>query len=234
MNGERWTRSIQLPSGEAETGVAQLWARAKIDTLSDEMIRGGDAWGLQQDITALALKHHLVTDYTSLVVVDHEITRPYGAPLESQEIPQTLPQGQTLRAAADVDVAAQANQIVTAEIPAAMPSPVMPNDVMTEAVITAATVDTPETSGDARAAQQTTEPLVAVPQPQLEGSVVVPIQPTTSTVNGVVDTTSLAAAPITVERVPVPTGSRLFINVAIMVSVVLLLGLLWLAKLKRN
>jgi Ca-activated chloride channel homolog len=238
MNGERWTRSIQLLPSETETGVAQLWARAKIDTLIDDMIRGGDSWGLQQDITALALKHHLVTDYTSLVVVDNEITRPYAVPLESQEIPQTLPLGQTFNGVAAMDTTAQASQIMTAEIPAEMPSPAMPNDVMTEAEITTATVDTPEASADMSARQSTIEQSTAVqiaePQPQSsEGFVVAPGSPTTSTAGAPVDVNSLESTPI-VDSVPVPTGSRTLINLAVVMLVALSLGLFWLAKLRKN
>ena len=235
MNGERWKRSIQLLPSETETGVAQLWARAKLETLNDEMIRGGDAWQLQQDITALALRHHLVTDYTSLVVVDDEVTRLYGMPLESQELPQSVPQGQTFSGVADIDTttSAQASQIVTAEIPTATALPAMPEEASVDATITTA-VDT-QANVNARAVQ-TIEQSVAVPQPQSsEGLAVVPASPTEGTTASVpADATSLATVPVAVESVPALAGSRLFINIVITVSVVLLLGLLWLAKLRRN
>ncbi len=240
MNGERWTRSIQLLPSEVETGVAQLWARAKIETLNDEMIRGGDSWQLQQDITALGLKHHLVTEYTSLVVVDNEITRPYAAPLESQELPQVLPQGQTLSGVGNIDAAmtdtamsVQMGQAAPAETATAMTLPASEN-VMTEAAITTATVDTPE--ADARAVQPATQS-VTVPQPQSsEEPVVVPVSPTTSSASVPVDATSLATVPVpvAVESVPAPIGSRLFATVAVVVSIALLLGLVWLAQRRRQ
>ena len=41
----------------------------------------------------LALKHHLVTRYTSLVAVDVTPARPDGEPLDSQAVPTNLPHG---------------------------------------------------------------------------------------------------------------------------------------------
>jgi Ca-activated chloride channel homolog len=229
MNGERWTRSVQLQPNEVETGVAQLWARAKIDTLTDDMIRGGDTWQLQQDIMALALKHHLVTDYTSLVVVDDEVTRPYGWPLESQNLPQTLPLGQTLSSVADVDTTTRVQavqlspgRVAAAEIPTPMTTVAEAGVVETETPT--ATINTPEASVDASATQLQTKQSVALPQLQSpERSVVVPLQPTTPTASTPVDTTTRTVTPVAVERGP-SGSSRTFVNVMGVMLVAVLVG----------
>ena len=83
---EQWHDAQVLRANGEATGIARLWARRKIESLSDS---GADA---QQQITALALEHHLVTQYTSLVAVD----RTPSATLQncqSRPVPVNLPAG---------------------------------------------------------------------------------------------------------------------------------------------
>src|SRR5262249_9630203 len=64
------------------------WARRKIEALNDSQ---GEA--ARQQVVELALAHHLVSQFTSLVAVDHT---PSGVPLqncESQAVPVNLPEG---------------------------------------------------------------------------------------------------------------------------------------------
>jgi Ca-activated chloride channel homolog len=58
-----------IPSPDA-SGVGALWARAKIAALMDAMRRGGDADAYRKQVVDVALAHHLVSAYTSLVAVD--------------------------------------------------------------------------------------------------------------------------------------------------------------------
>ncbi|APV50143.1 marine proteobacterial sortase target protein [Betaproteobacteria bacterium GR16-43] len=58
------------PSHGESSGVGALWARAKIATLMDEIRTGGDVESLRPKIVKVALDHHLVSAYTSLVAVD--------------------------------------------------------------------------------------------------------------------------------------------------------------------
>ena len=58
-----------IPSPDA-SGVGALWARAKIAALMDAMRRGGDADTYRKQVIDVALAHHLVSAYTSLVAVD--------------------------------------------------------------------------------------------------------------------------------------------------------------------
>jgi len=93
--GEKWVRSLNLaaaPQGE----IALIWARAKVESLKDAMIRGGDYEKLEKEITQVALEHHLITDYTSLVAVDKTPARPEGEKLETAEVPLQVPDGQTV------------------------------------------------------------------------------------------------------------------------------------------
>lgn len=94
VKGESWTRSLSLDNAGTQNGVSQLWARAKIEELSEIIVRGGDWVQAEEDITALGLKHHLVTDYTSLVAVDKTPARPQEEALETEDVPQNLPEGQ--------------------------------------------------------------------------------------------------------------------------------------------
>ncbi|MEM7736728.1 MAG: marine proteobacterial sortase target protein [Deinococcota bacterium] len=81
----------------ARQGLRQLWARAKVDSLEDNML-GEDNEGiakLEERITQVALEHSLVSAYTSLVAIDVTPIRPENADATSGEVPQTLPAGQS-------------------------------------------------------------------------------------------------------------------------------------------
>ena len=67
--------------------------RERIGTLSREMHFGGDSEPLKAAIIDLALKHHLVTDFTSLVAVDDEVVRSSGAPGHVEQAATSAPVG---------------------------------------------------------------------------------------------------------------------------------------------
>lgn len=90
-----WTRTFK--PAEAPPGkVAQLWARAKIEALKDDMIRHGYSAETVAQIIAVALKHHLITDYTSLVAVDQTRMRPAADGLHTENLPLATPEGQVV------------------------------------------------------------------------------------------------------------------------------------------
>jgi len=64
-----WSAAL-TPAGPDSAGVGALWARARIAQLMDEVTRGGDADELRKAVVQVALDHHLVSAYTSLVAVD--------------------------------------------------------------------------------------------------------------------------------------------------------------------
>lgn len=90
-----WRSRIELSGGEQHPGIARLWARRKIDSL---MARGIERRGkpdkdaIRQQIIQIAMQHHLVSKYTSLVAVDVTPVRK-DAPLYSHAIKTNLPQG---------------------------------------------------------------------------------------------------------------------------------------------
>jgi|GEM_PF-122956 len=87
----------------AEAGIGKLWARSKITALLDEWRRAPaqapdgspspQRAELRSRVVALALGHHLVSRFTSLVAVDVTPARPDGAPLDSRPLPNVRPAG---------------------------------------------------------------------------------------------------------------------------------------------
>ena len=73
-----WSVALTPSADSAATGVGALWARAKIALLMDGLRTGGDAAAIRADVVKVALDHHLVSAYTSLVAVDVTPTAPNG------------------------------------------------------------------------------------------------------------------------------------------------------------
>jgi Ca-activated chloride channel family protein len=96
-NGERWQQRIALAGLKPAPGVAALWARAKIAGIRDGLHLGEDPKEVRAIATKVALRHQLVTVYTSLVAVDERISRPtdelWGVPHVREELPRELPEG---------------------------------------------------------------------------------------------------------------------------------------------
>ena len=67
-----------------------LWARHRIDQLSDDM-RAGSRANLRPRITQLGLDYNLLTEYTSFIAVDRRIRNADG--LQAVEVPLPLPLG---------------------------------------------------------------------------------------------------------------------------------------------
>ncbi len=94
--GEMWTRHVQLDAATPGTGIAKLWARAKVDSLIDEMRRGLLSEAEARDaILEVALTHGITTRYTSLVAVDKTPIRPVEEEMVSTDIPADRPAGWT-------------------------------------------------------------------------------------------------------------------------------------------
>ena len=95
QGGAAWDKA--LPTGVAATdpGVGVLWARAKIDALMDAGRKGIPEDDVRAAVVDIALTHHLVSKYTSLVAVDTMPTRPAGVDAPTTWVPGTVPQGLT-------------------------------------------------------------------------------------------------------------------------------------------
>jgi len=90
-----WSEEIALGGRSQSAGVAALWARAQIERLLDQARRGADPDAIRADIVDTALAHHLVSKHTSLVAVDKTPVRPAGSGLDSEQVANLLPHGQS-------------------------------------------------------------------------------------------------------------------------------------------
>jgi len=79
-------------------GVANLWARDKISSLMDAVREGAPAEETRAKVVELALTHHLVTKYTSLVAIDRTPARSPDLDLKTAALPTHLPEGQSYEA----------------------------------------------------------------------------------------------------------------------------------------
>jgi Ca-activated chloride channel family protein len=90
-----WSATLPFSGGANEPGVAVLWARAKIDALMDAGRQGLPEVDVRDAVLDIALTHHLVSKYTSLVAVDVTPTRPGGVDAIKTALPGNVPQGLT-------------------------------------------------------------------------------------------------------------------------------------------
>jgi Ca-activated chloride channel family protein len=90
---QSWEAETSLSVGASRAGVNRLWARRKIASLMDEKARGVPEETIRSEIVELALAHHLVSKYTSLVAVDVTPARPTDKKLRTGAVPTNLPAG---------------------------------------------------------------------------------------------------------------------------------------------
>lgn len=93
-----WFRKLSLVGNPQSRGVGALWARSRIGVLMDSTRNGGDAKEIRDEVVATAVKHHLVSKYTSLVAVDKTPVRPVSETLSSDQVPNLMPYGQSTNA----------------------------------------------------------------------------------------------------------------------------------------
>ena len=79
-------------------GLSVYWARQKIASLMDRHSPEGAEAAIRQSVIEVALAHHLVSPYTSLVAVDTEPIRPRNASLTTHAMKTNLPEGQDYQA----------------------------------------------------------------------------------------------------------------------------------------
>ncbi|HEY0664049.1 MAG TPA: marine proteobacterial sortase target protein, partial [Thiobacillaceae bacterium] len=91
--GQGFRVSLPLAGGRSGDGIGVLWARHKIEDLMDSLHEGANEDGVRAGVTTVALEHHLVSKYTSLVAVDRTPTRPTDEALASRPVPTNLPSG---------------------------------------------------------------------------------------------------------------------------------------------
>ncbi|MDN3640514.1 marine proteobacterial sortase target protein [Simiduia curdlanivorans] len=104
----RWSRDVTvniptpakapLISPTQPKGIATLWARAKIEALLDEKVRGRKDTEVRADVLPIALRHELLSPYTSFIAVDEtpEAERPQDQKLSANPVANLVPFGQTV------------------------------------------------------------------------------------------------------------------------------------------
>jgi len=89
-----WKASLPLSSsGTSEPGIGVLFARDKIEALADARRNGASEDDVKRETIGVALAHHLVSAYTSLVAVDVTPTAPAGVNAVQTRLPGNLPEG---------------------------------------------------------------------------------------------------------------------------------------------
>jgi Ca-activated chloride channel family protein len=90
-DGAAWQDSFPAAVKLKGAGIDKLWARRKIQGLMDSLDTGADQVEVRRAVVELGLRHHLITDYTSLVAVDEVATAPGGVEPVRKVIPVNPP-----------------------------------------------------------------------------------------------------------------------------------------------
>ncbi|WP_166422064.1 marine proteobacterial sortase target protein [Paraglaciecola sp. 20A4] len=96
-----WSVRMPLSPTPQRAGLGVAWARQKITQLSNTLRRETDQdmrqkW--QDSITQLALKHHIVSQFTSLVAIDEKISKPTNETSKDQPVHHNISAGSTMLA----------------------------------------------------------------------------------------------------------------------------------------
>jgi Ca-activated chloride channel family protein len=90
--GVPWSRSVTIRPGDAN-GIAELWARRKIESLLDARVDGYADSLIRRLVVEVALEYGLVSPYTSLVATEKTAARPGGENVERRVVPNMAPAG---------------------------------------------------------------------------------------------------------------------------------------------
>lgn len=91
-----WQTQLTINPHNNHGGVAQVWAKSKIDALEDTKTEGANPQTVRQQVVDVALTHALITPYTSFVAVEELVSRPAESALHTQPIANLQPKGQTV------------------------------------------------------------------------------------------------------------------------------------------
>jgi Ca-activated chloride channel family protein len=92
-DGTPWRHRMALDQGGAHKDLHRLWARRQIRELMGQEREKVSPEERRTQVTQVALQHHLVSAYTSLVAVEQKPARPAASPLKGGMLPVNLPQG---------------------------------------------------------------------------------------------------------------------------------------------
>ena len=82
---QSWSLPVSFKQVSPRSGISVNWARQKISALMDETYKGEEEGPIRTTIIDVALAHHLVSKYTSLVAVDVTPARPTDKSATEQE-----------------------------------------------------------------------------------------------------------------------------------------------------
>ena len=88
-----WQSEVAINKGARSDLVSTFWARRKIASLMDDYRTQGQAEDIKDAIVNVALSHHLVSKFTSLVAVDKTPARSKQNPLKSTAVATNKPAG---------------------------------------------------------------------------------------------------------------------------------------------
>ncbi len=92
-DGTLWRHQVALAQGGAHKDLHRLWGRRQIGELMGRDRRELSPEERREGVTQVALKHQLVSAYTSLVAVEQKPSRPASSPLKGGMMPVNLPHG---------------------------------------------------------------------------------------------------------------------------------------------
>ena len=93
LNNSQWQMNLNASNAKQNNDIGVLWARKKISNLMDSLQDGNTKERVKTQVTKIALQHHLVSKYTSLVAVDVTHSRPLSELLKKQALKTNLPKG---------------------------------------------------------------------------------------------------------------------------------------------
>jgi Ca-activated chloride channel homolog len=93
INDEQWRHQVKLSGAPTGDGVGAIWGRSKIESILDTLERGGDPEQIRTAVVDTALRHHLMSPYTSLIAIQNTIARDESSPLMMSKAPLNLPHG---------------------------------------------------------------------------------------------------------------------------------------------
>ena len=106
-----WSLPVSLKNSASHGGLSVYWARQKISALMDETYKGGAEEATRKAVLDVALAHHLVSQYTSLVAVDVTPARPTNTPTAEQDQATNLARAQDQASLAGLPKTATSGQL---------------------------------------------------------------------------------------------------------------------------
>jgi Ca-activated chloride channel family protein len=117
--GERYEQilDVNFENGNSNLGIAQLWGRARIKDLMNQMF-GGEVKSLVDAVTQTALNYRLLSQYTAFVAVSDEVrVNPNGGKVTVQ-VPVEMPQGVSYEGTYGSNLGSVSNSAMPSVLPA--------------------------------------------------------------------------------------------------------------------